>query len=263
MSEPKSTDLPSVAEPPERQAAFWHARSALLSDLLVATEQFCREKHHFYFLPGFLIQALASNGIAIPRFTSIPMLSLPYAFQLPLPFAEDNDTHEDSWEKWLDLTSSSMVRESSFEEGEWCGYISADPYLLSFSTLLEDIRFQVVEELASISVKGDDREGGRSLTLEVEVDKEKTRILISQECPNVHSCRWNAFMTPFGIVGYLDNIPRHNLQPSRELNNIDQWEVHYGFNRINVNFKLRMIANNYFEPLLKTGLPSFCIRFYW
>jgi hypothetical protein len=188
------------------QAAFWTLRTSFLNDLIFEPEQFLRNRYQLYILIGLLIKALNAKDLATPHFSSIPILSLQNASDLPVPFDSSEEPGNNQWEKWLQLSSSRLASKSYLGEGEWCGYVSNDLYLLTFNGLLEDIRLQVNENDTTCAIRSDGREGHMSFTLEGRVVKADGRAIITQEYPGLQTCLWHGFITSFGIVGYWNMV---------------------------------------------------------
>ena len=222
LTEPKFTTSPSSIQLLEqRQRAFRSRRLEFIGSL--DYEEFRRGDHQTYLLLGFVIDGLHRGGLETPRFRSILVSALQHTSQLPVPFA-GHGTIDDTWEHWLHLASFSMASKSSFEEGEWCGYLSAGKELDGFRTRLENIRFQVDEGPVSNSIKGGGMVENRSFTLDGECRKENNRVILSLNCPGLHNyscgwdscyvCKWEAFMTPFGIVGCLERFRAYTSQPT-------------------------------------------------
>ena len=197
------------------EAMFGALRTTLLTDMGFEAATMLYDGQHTYFLVGIILKSLQTSGLGAPQFHSLLLLPNENAMVLPPPFTTDRVEGDEQWKSWLRSASAQIVHSSNLQRGEWLGYVSNDPFLLTFSGLLEEIRLQVERtEDSSDIVKGTGKEGPRNFTLEGRVNAANGRVVLIQEYPGWQRTEWHGVATIFGIVGYwtqLGNRPRGYL----------------------------------------------------
>ncbi|KAH8764201.1 hypothetical protein F5883DRAFT_645729 [Diaporthe sp. PMI_573] len=189
------------------EAMFGALRTTLLTDMGFEAATMLYDGQHTYFLVGIILKSLQTSGLGAPQFRSMLLLPNENAMVLPPPFTADRVEGDEQWKSWLRSASAQIVHSSNLQRGEWCDYVSNDPFLLTFSGLLEEIRLQVERtEDSSAIVKGTGKEGPRNFTLEGRVNAANGRVVLIQEYPGWQRTEWHGVATIFGIVGYWTQL---------------------------------------------------------
>lgn len=183
---------------------FLALRTTLLAEMGMDAATMLYDGIHTYFLVGLILKALQTNGFECPRF---PSPSNGNNTTLPVPFPHTTSEKTDDWNYWLQQSSLRIVRGSQLEQEEWCGYVSNDPFLLSISRPLQEIRLQLGETRdASRTLRGSGREGSRHFTMEGNIHCGDGRVVLVQDYPGLQRSEWHGIATIFGIVGYWTQL---------------------------------------------------------
>ncbi|RYC62001.1 hypothetical protein CHU98_g4215 [Xylaria longipes] len=186
------------------QATLWTLRTTIANEFQLDPRSALIDQHNVYFLLGLFMRALRDSRHQRPEISMLHERLLQDPAALPLPFdASSNSTVDEEWESWLRHTSLMAVREMRLKNTQWRGYRSNDPFLISFSGLMDYINLRVSgSDNTANDLKGTGYEYGRPLLLEGRLAPDTGDVLIDVILPGVERSIWHGSVTPFGILGY-------------------------------------------------------------